>query len=272
MTATSNVQYLKAVSRAERKNSNNSSTSIDRFISELEIESEHYSSNRPPLCCRDMKVEEGIALEPCFLSLKDETINNQPQPTATATEENGTNWYNKNTLVRTNVNCPNNIREYSVCSQIGNIYRRSCYNNKNNNKQVFRLDDFLIIPPQIPQQHVCSQIGNIYRRSCYNNKQVLRLDDFLIIPPQIPQQHSTTHNSRDGEKSNMKSTRTEIRKFFGFIFLATSFKFKSRASLWSTTLPSRHKDATAFGQTGISHQRLNNFLMCILFSNQARVS
>ena len=232
MTATSNVQYLKAVSRAERKNSNNSSTSIDRFISELEIESEHYSSNRPPLCCRDMKVEEGIALEPCFLSLKDETINNQPQPTATATEENGTNWYNKNTLVRTNVNCPNNIREYSVCSQI----------------------------------------GNIYRRSCYNNKQVLRLDDFLIIPPQIPQQHSTTHNSRDGEKSNMKSTRTEIRKFFGFIFLATSFKFKSRASLWSTTLPSRHKDATAFGQTGISHQRLNNFLMCILFSNQARVS
>ena len=72
------------------------------------------------------------------------------------------------------------------------------------------------------------------------------------------------------DKLKKKQTKGKIWKIFGAILLTTKFKFKSRASLWSTTASSKYKVAPTFGLTGVSRQTFDAHWMCIHFSNQPK--
>ena len=94
---------------------------------------------------------------------------------------------------------------------------------------------------------------------------------FLMLPPRHLDSIVRYTTAELEEKSKKKTTKGEILKFFGIVLLTTKFEFKSRASLWSTTAPSKYKVAPAFGQTGMSRQRFDYFWMRIRFSNQPKV-
>ena len=64
------------------------------------------------------------------------------------------------------------------------------------------------------------------------------------------------------------TNRKEILNFFGVLILITRFEFTSRASLWSTTAPSKYVPAPRFGNTGMARQRFDNIWHCICFSSQ----
>ena len=57
---------------------------------------------------------------------------------------NETKWFENHNLKRTDLNGPHNIREWGVCSQMGNIYRSGC----NTNNQISRLEVFEMFPPR----------------------------------------------------------------------------------------------------------------------------
>jgi hypothetical protein len=68
------------------------------------------------------------------------------------------------------------------------------------------------------------------------------------------------------------TTKGEILKFFGIIILASRFEFRSRASLWSSTAPSKYVPAANFGHTGMTRVRFDNIWKYIRFSDQPDVS
>ena len=95
---------------------------------------------------------------------------------------------------------------------------------------------------------------------------------FFMFPPRHLDSIVRYTTTEPEEKSKKKSTKGEILKFFGIILLRTKFESKSRASLWSTTAPSKYEVAPTFGRTGMSRQRFDDLWMCIRFSNQPKIS
>jgi len=59
----------------------------------------------------------------------------------------------------------------------------------------------------------------------------------------------------------------ELVKTFGALLLSTRFEFGSRADLWSTTAPTKHLPAPAFGSgTGVPRRRFDLFGWLLTFS------
>jgi Transposase IS4 len=76
-----------------------------------------------------------------------------------------------------------------------------------------------------------------------------------------------TNNQRQQINKRLM-TKGELLKFFGVVILVTKYKFTSRASLWITSPPSKYEACPNFGQTGMSHGRLDDIWRCIRFSTQ----
>ena len=62
----------------------------------------------------------------------------------------------------------------------------------------------------------------------------------------------------------------ELLKFFGVLILITRFEkiSGSRASLWTTTAPSKYIPVVALGKTGMLRQRFDAIFRCIRFGDQ----
>ena len=75
-------------------------------------------------------------------------------------------------------------------------------------------------------------------------------------------------NSQFRSAGLKETTKGEILKIFGIIILATPFEFGKRASLWSSTAPSKYVPAPNFGQTGMTRPRFDTIWKHIRFSDQ----
>ena len=89
-----------------------------------------------------------------------------------------------------------------------------------------------------------------------------------MFPPQ--RLTLTTQLASEQLRTANKSPTTtgEMMKFFGLLILIAKFEFGSRASLWSTTAPSKHIPAPQLGRTGMSRHRFDATWKAIRFSRQ----
>jgi hypothetical protein len=91
-----------------------------------------------------------------------------------------------------------------------------------------------------------------------------RLDYFLLMfPPRALTTICHCTNIVLNAKTKAMLTKEELLKFFGVIILCSKFEFSSRASLWSTTAPSKYVPAPAFGRTGMARDQFDNLWQCI---------
>jgi hypothetical protein len=92
-----------------------------------------------------------------------------------------------------------------------------------------------------------------------------------MFPPSELQLILRLTNSQLRSAGLKETTKGEILKFFGVIILATRFEFGDRASLWSSTAPSKYVPAPSFGQTGMTRPRFDTIWKYIRFSDQPDV-
>jgi hypothetical protein len=99
-----------------------------------------------------------------------------------------------------------------------------------------------------------------------------RLDYFLLMFPPLELQLILRLTNSQLRSAGLKETQTgEILKFFGIILLATRFEFGNRASLWSSTAPSKYVPAPNFGRTGMTRQRFDSLWRYVRFSDQSAI-
>jgi hypothetical protein len=67
------------------------------------------------------------------------------------------------------------------------------------------------------------------------------------------------------------TTKGELLKYFGVMILITRYEFTSRASLWSTTAPSKYVAAAGLGKTGMARTRFDDLWRYLVWSEQPRV-
>jgi Transposase IS4 len=70
------------------------------------------------------------------------------------------------------------------------------------------------------------------------------------------------------EHNKKATTKGEPLIFFGIILLSTKFEFKSRASLWSNSPPTKYENAPGFGKTGMLRMRFEDIWRFIRWSIQ----
>jgi hypothetical protein len=63
-------------------------------------------------------------------------------------------------------------------------------------------------------------------------------------------------------------TKGEMLKFIGVVMLSTRFKFRERASLWSTTASGKYQPAACFGKSGMVRKRFDEIWGNLTFSHQ----
>ena len=97
------------------------------------------------------------------------------------------------------------------------------------------------------------------------------LDYFLMSIPHGQIETCVLETSGQLQKrGKQKTSENEILKMFGILVLMTRFEFSSRASLWSTTAPSKFVPAVCFGKTtGMPRHRFDDLWSCIRWSSQA---
>lgn len=121
--------------------------------------------------------------------------------------------------------------------------------------------------------------GNVLRKSwratnmmgdrfSYGSDAERRFSRFPASELQLIQQ-LTNHFLRSAGLTEM--TKGELLKFLGIVLLATKFEFGNRASLWSSTAPSKYVPAANFGRTGMTRQRFDAIWRYIRFSDQPSV-
>ena len=71
--------------------------------------------------------------------------------------------------------------------------------------------------------------------------------------------------------SKKVTTKGELLKYFGVMILCTRYEFTSRASLWSTTAPSKYVAAAGLGRTGMTCNRFDDLWRYLLWSEQPPV-
>ena len=103
-------------------------------------------------------------------------------------------------------------------------------------------------------------------------RRLARLEYFMMSFP--PAQMSTmlrlTNLALIAGSRNV-TTKGELLKFFGVMILCTRYEFTSRASLWSTTGPSKYVSAAGFGKTGMSRKRFDDLWRYLVWSEQLPV-
>jgi Transposase IS4 len=96
-----------------------------------------------------------------------------------------------------------------------------------------------------------------------------RLDIFLLMfPPTQLETMLLSTNTLLHEHNKKTTTKGELLIFFGIILLATKYEFKSRASLWSNSPPTKYENAPGFGKTGMSRVRFDDIWRFIRWSSQ----
>ena len=115
-------------------------------------------------------------------------------------------------------------------------------------------------------------IGNIHGPGTDRGRHMSRLEYFLMsFPPiQLTNMIQLTNRALIAD-SKKPMTRGELLKFFGVMILCTRYEFTSRASLWSTTAPSKYVTAAGLGKTGMSRQRFDDLWRYIVWSEQPTV-
>ena len=99
-----------------------------------------------------------------------------------------------------------------------------------------------------------------------------RLEIFLLMfPPNHLTEIMRLTNYQLQLLNQRETSREEVLKFFGIIVLMTRFEFSARASLWSSTAPSKYIPAVHLGQTGMIRMRFDYLFRCMRFSDQPQV-
>jgi hypothetical protein len=113
--------------------------------------------------------------------------------------------------------------------------------------------------------------GEILSEGSDTSKTYSRLDYFLFfIPPIQLNTICRLTNQKLRENNNKETTIGEVLKFFGIWILMCKFEFSSRASLWSTTAPSKYIPAPNFGRTGMCRRRFDELWRWMRFSDQPK--
>jgi Transposase IS4 len=118
---------------------------------------------------------------------------------------------------------------------------------------------------------VKTPIGDVLRSGCNIDNRFSRLDIFFFMfPPTQLDIMTRCTNTILEEKNKRRTTVGELVQFLGIVILTTRFEFKSRASLWSTTSPSKYEIPPSFGRTGMKRQRFDELWQCIRWSFQPK--
>jgi hypothetical protein len=141
--------------------------------------------------------------------------------------------------------------------------------------QSWYIDDEAIKKPQNKRANnykawgVRDAVGNIHGPGSDKSRNVSRLDYFMMMFP--PQQLSIMlqlTNSALMSGGRRPTSKAELLKYFGVMILCTRYEFTARASLWSTTAPSKYVSAASMGKTGMPRQRFDDLWRYMVWSEQ----
>jgi hypothetical protein len=141
--------------------------------------------------------------------------------------------------------------------------------------QEWFIDDLLIQRPQNQRANnhrpwgMRDAIGVVHGPGTDPGRRVSRLEYFMMAFP--PAQLSTMlrlTNLALIAGSRKITTKGELLKYFGVMILCTRYEFTSRASLWSTTAPSKYVSAAGLGKTGMARTRFDDLWRYLLWSEQ----
>jgi hypothetical protein len=142
---------------------------------------------------------------------------------------NGTDWYNEPITCLSDINGPFPFREWGQRTSTGDVLRAG----DNSDERYSRLEVFMMMfPPK--------ELAMII----YATNKILE------------------------KKRKRLTTEAEVLKLFGVIILITKYEFRSRASLWSNSSPSKYEQAPAFGKTGMSRGRFDDLWTSLRFAFQ----
>jgi hypothetical protein len=145
-------------------------------------------------------------------------------------------------------------------------------------EQEWFIDDAAIKSPQNQRANnykawgMRDSIGNIHGPGTDRGRHLSRLDYFLMsFPPKQLSKMIRLTNRALIAASRKQATKGELLKYFGVMILCTRYEFTSRASLWSTTAPSKYVNAAALGKTGMPRQRFDDLWRYLVWSKQPAV-
>ena len=119
---------------------------------------------------------------------------------------------------------------------------------------------------------VTNALGDRFSLGSDTENRYSRVDYFLLMFPPAELQLILRLTNLQLRSAGLKeTTKGQLLKFFGIIILATRFEFGERASLWSSTAPSKYVPAPNFGRTGMTRPRFDTIWRCIRFSDQPDV-
>jgi hypothetical protein len=120
---------------------------------------------------------------------------------------------------------------------------------------------------------VTNAMGDRFLFQSHPEKRYSRLDYFLLMfpPSELQLILRLTNSQLRSAGLTKETTKGEILKFFGIIILATRFEFGKRASLWSSTAPSKYVRAPNFGWAGMTRPCFDTIWKYIHFSDQPEV-
>ena len=145
-------------------------------------------------------------------------------------------------------------------------------------EQEWFINDLLIKTPQNQRPNyyrswgMRDTIGFIHRPGNDRGRQISRLEYFMMsFPPAQLDTMLRLTNLALIAGSKKVTTKRELLKYFGVMILCTRYEFTSRASLWSTTAPSKYVPATGLGKTGMSRTRFDHLWRYMVWSEQSPV-